>query len=47
MIARFRNFYNVKKNSQGLVEKGAVRFEQLQRFTSAKNILGLGALKVT
>ena len=31
MMAKFRNFYNVKK-SQDLVQKGAVRFEQVQRF---------------
>ena len=31
MMARFRNFYNLKK-SQDLVYKGAPRFEQVQRF---------------
>ena len=31
MMARFRNFYNVKK-SQDLVSKGAVHFKQVQRF---------------
>ena len=31
MMARFRNFCNIKK-SQDLVWKGAARFEQMQRF---------------
>ena len=51
VMARFRNFYiekkkKKKKKGQDLVLKGAVRFQQVQRFIWAKkkNILGLWAL---
>ena len=45
MMARFRNFWNLK-NSQDLVLKGAVRFEQVQRFIWAKKIFwGYGHFK--
>ena len=45
MMARFRNFWNLK-NSQDLVLKGAVRFEQVQRFKKKKKIFwGYGHFK--
>ena len=34
MMARFRNFYNLKKSQ----DKGAVRFKQVQRFIWTKKI---------
>ena len=43
MMAGFRNFYIVKK-SQDLVQKGAVRLEQVQRFKQKNLGGGLWAL---